>query len=171
MEELMRFVPKEVAFHILQYTYRFQDKPLLNDIVNYTKSRARLEFIYITYFTMRDQLNDYKCWLSNDIGYYMNNFFHTDAFYGGGYLEKFYTRFSRNPFLNTRQKIHKYIAKIGSNGIFGINKEINIYLGLLTIEERQDLINWVIYSYTNLSYTNLSQGQDEFLALINSTNV
>jgi len=158
---LMRFFPTEIASHIIQYTYRPQDRGLLGDIVNYTDSKTRLIFLYFTYFTIRQQVDEYESWLSNDIGYYMNDFRHTSVLYGGGYVDKFYTRLSRNPLLNTREKIDKYIVKLCGNGVNGITKEINVFLGLLTIEERQTLIEWVIQSYGALF-----QGET-FLALIN----
>ena len=150
MEELMIFFPQEIASHIMQYTYTFQDRELLSDVVNYTKSKEELVFLYVTYFTMRDQVEQYESWLSNDIAYYMNECRHTGILYGGGYVDKFYSRLSRNPFLKTREKIDKYVADLGSRGIYGITKEINLYLGLLKIEERSELIEWVIQSYGNL---------------------
>jgi|APGre2960657423_1045063.scaffolds.fasta_scaffold19720_2 hypothetical protein len=145
MEELMVFVPPEIASHIIQYTYRFQESELLSDIVNYTKSKAILVFIYLTYFTIREQVNEYEPWLSNDIGHFMNDFHHTGVLYGGGYVDMFYTRLFRNPFLKTREQIDKYVINLG--GIDSITKEINIYLGLLKIEERRELIEWVIQCY------------------------
>jgi hypothetical protein len=57
----------------------------------------------------------------------------------------------RIPFaLQTREKIDKYVVNLGSNGIDGITKEINIYLGLMTSEEREEFIEWVIQSYGKL---------------------
>ena len=150
MEDILRFLPREIVSQIMQYTYQVQDKSLLSDIVNYTQSKSRLVFLYLTYFTIREQVDEYESWLSNDIAYYMNEFRHTGILYGGGSVEKFYTRLSRNPFLNSREKIDKFITKLGSNGIHGITKEINLYLGLLKSEERQDFIEWVINSYGQL---------------------
>lgn len=69
----------------------------------------------------------------------VEHFFLDDIFY--------YTRLSRNPFLNSKEKIDKYVTKLSSNGIDGITKEINIYLGLLKSEEREDFIQWMINSY------------------------
>ena len=150
MEDILSFLPREIVTLIMQYTYQVQDKHLLSDIVNYTECKERLVFLYLTYFTIREQVHEYESWLSNDIAYYMNEFHHTDMFYGGGYVEKFYTRLSRNPFLNSREKIDRYVIKLGSNGIHGITKETNLYLGLLKSEERQDFIEWVINSYGQL---------------------
>jgi len=161
MEELMDYFPREIASQIMQYTYQVQDKTLLNDIVNFTKSKARLYFLYLTYFTMREESDEYESWLSNDIVLYMNNFRHTGVLYGGGYVDKFYTRLSRNPFLNTREKIDRYVVNLGINGVDGITKEISIYLGLLTSEEREEFIEWVIKCYGELFQGGV------FLSLIN----
>ena len=161
MEELMDYFPREIALQIMQYTYQVQDKTLLEDIVNFTKSKARLYFLYLTYFTMREEGDEYESWLSNDIVLYMNNFRHTGVLYGGGYVDKFYTRLSRNPFLNTREKIDRYVVNLGINGVDGITKEISIYLGLLTSEEREEFIEWVIKCYGELFQGGV------FLSLIN----
>ena len=157
----MDYFPREIASQIMQYTYQVQDKTLLNDIVNFTKSKARLYFLYLTYFTMREESDEYESWLSNDIVLYMNNFRHTGVLYGGGYVDKFYTRLSRNPFLNTREKIDRYVVNLGINGVDGITKEIRIYLGLLTSEEREEFIEWVIKCYGELFQGGV------FLSLIN----
>jgi len=161
MEELMDYFPREIALQIMQYTYQVQDKTLLEDIVNFTKSKARLYFLYLTYFTMREESDEYESWLSNDIVLYMNNFRHTGVLYGGGYVDNFYTRLSRNPFLNTREKIDRYVVNLGINGVDGITKEIRIYLALLTSEEREEFIEWVIKCYGELFQGGV------FLSLIN----
>ena len=150
MEEILSYFPREIALQILEYMYQVQDKILLEDIVNFTKCKERLYFLYFTYFTILEQVDGHESWLSNDIVLYMNAFRHTGVLYGGGYVDKFYARLSRNQFLNTREKIDKYITKLGSNGIDGITKEINIYLGLMTSEEREEFIEWVIQSYGKL---------------------
>jgi len=161
MEEILSYFPREIALQILEYTYQVQDKPLLDDIVNFTKSKERVRFLYFTYFTMREQIEEYESWLSNDIVLYMNSFRHTGVLYGGGYVDKFYSRLSRNPFLNTKEKIDKYVVNLSSNGIDGITKEINLYFGLMTNEEREEFIEWAIKCYGELF-----QG-DVFLSLIN----
>jgi hypothetical protein len=80
----------------------------------------------------------------------MNDFRHTGVMYGGGYVANFYTRFSRNPFLNTLEKIDKYVVQLATRGFDNATKEANLYLGLMTIEERREFIEWVIQSYSRL---------------------
>ena len=144
MEEVLSYFPREIALQILEYTYQVQDKTLLSDIVNFTKFKSRLIFLY---FAIHKNVDEYESWLSNDMLLYMNNYRHTGVLYGGGYVDKFYTRLSRNPFLNSRQKIDRYVVNLGNNGI---KKEINIYLGLMTSEEREEFVVWVIKIYGEL---------------------
>ena len=148
MDELLIFFPSEIASRILQYTYMFQDRKLLHDIVNYTKTKETLVSLYTTYITIRNPVGRYNSWvpvwLSNDIAYYMNDFNNTGILYGSIYMDKFYSRLSRNPFLNTRKKIDKYVNELECKDFNSISQIINLYLGLLTIEERYELMEWVI---------------------------
>ena len=82
---------------------------------------------------MSEQEPEDKNWLINDIIAYANNYQATMY----GYVDKFYNIFKRNIFLQTNEQIRKYVFKLqGSH----VNKEINIYLGLLTPNERNDVI-------------------------------
>jgi len=56
MEDILFFLPREIVSQIMQYTYQVQDKSLLSDIVNYTECKERLYFLYLTFFTIRDQI-------------------------------------------------------------------------------------------------------------------
>lgn len=150
MEYLQSFVPIEIASHIIQYTYRVQNKQLLSDIINFTESKTKLLELYLLYCA---KINDYETtqyvnWLANDIVFYMNTFCHTGVLYGGGYVDKFYSRLSRNPFLSSKSKIDKYVIHLSKNG--NVMKEVNIYLGLLTIQERSEFIQW--YQLENIHF-------------------
>ena len=157
MEEVLSYFPREIVLQILEYTYQVQDKTLLSDIVNFTEFKSRLIFLYFTYFSIQKNVDEYESWLSNDMLLYMNDYRHTGVLYGGGYVDKFYTRLSRNPFLNSREKIDRYVVNLGNNGI---TKEINIYLGLMTSEEREEFVIWVIKIYGELFHG------ETFLSLI-----
>jgi len=150
MEYLLSFVPIEIASHIIQYTYRPQNKQLLSDIINFTESKTKLLELYLLNCA---KMNDYETtqyanWLANDIVFYMNTFRHTGVLYGGGYVDNFYSRLSRNPFLNSKSKIDKYVIHLSKNG--NVMKEVNIYLGLLTIQERSEFIQW--YQLENIHF-------------------
>ena len=145
MEELSRYFPIEIVFQIIQYTYRYQDKQLLNDIINFTESKKILLDLYLLFYTINNEPQEYINWLSNDITYYMNTFYHTGVLYGGRYVDTFYIRFSRNPFLNSNEKIDKYVINLNKNG--NLIKKINIYLGLLTISERNDFVSRTVFAH------------------------
>ena len=141
MEDFLNRLPLEIASYIMQYTYNPQNKELLNDIVNFTVSKLQIYKLYLDYFTHILQREEYIDWINNDIILYTNNLRHTGILYGGGYTDLFYHKLFRNPFLKTRENVDKYVINL-SNGT--IIKEINIYLGLFTIKERNDFIVWVM---------------------------
>lgn len=140
MKELITYFPEEICLKIIQYTYMPQDKYLLNDIVNYTESKTKLLDLYYKYWIVHNEVDEYKNWLSNDLMSYANNFQPTM----NGYVDNFYNIFLRNPFLKFKEKIHKYVCNLNKNNI---TREINIYLGLLVIQERKDFIQWFIINH------------------------
>jgi hypothetical protein len=139
MDDVLKRFPTEIASYIIQYTYNPQNKNLLNDIVNFTVSKLELYKLYLNYFTKLNQEEEYIDWLSNDIVLYTNNFRNTGVLYGGGYTNIFYNRLFRLFFLKTKENVDNYIIKLTKSGSI---KEINIYLGLLTIKERTEFIAW-----------------------------
>lgn len=140
MENFFNRLPIEIVSYITQYTYNPQNKDLLNDIVNFTVSKVEIYKLYLDYFTELNEAEEYINWISNDIVLYTNNFRHTGVLYGGGYTDLFYDRLFRNSFLKTKENVDDYIIKLTNSGAI---KEINIYLGLLTIKEREDFIIWI----------------------------
>jgi hypothetical protein len=74
-----------------------------------------------------------KNWLINDIFAYANNYNATMY----GYIDKFYNIFKRNKYLQTKVQIDKYVNKLEKEQAI---TQINIFLGLLTIQERNDII-------------------------------
>lgn len=139
MNKLINILPHEIISYIIKYTHNPQNKNLLNDIVNFTNSKLQLYNLYLYYWTENNQPDEYISWLSNDIILYANNFRHTGVLYGGGYTDMFYDRLFRNPFLKTRKNVDKYITNLNNGNVI---KEINIFLGLLTIKERSEFIEW-----------------------------
>jgi hypothetical protein len=71
--------------------------------------------------------------LINDIFGYANDHEPTML----GYVDHFYDIFKRNKFLQTNAKIIKYISNLEKKSIIS---QINVFLGLLTINERNDII-------------------------------
>jgi hypothetical protein len=93
---------------------------------------------------MQDPEED-KNWLINDIFAYANNYNATMY----GYIDKFYNIFKRNISLQTIEAIDKYINNLEEKKV---NTQINIFLGILTSDERNELVN-AFYSKLNLFNT------------------
>ena len=127
-------LPIDIVFKIISYTYNFQKKPLLNDIEDYTKSKTLLLELYHQFWVFEmSEYEEEKNWLINDIFAYANNYNATMY----GYIDKFYNIFKRNKYLQTKVQIDKYVNKLEKEQAI---TQINIFLGLLTIQERNDII-------------------------------
>ena len=82
---------------------------------------------------MQQQSNEDKNWLFNDLIAYMNDYNATMY----GYVDKFYTIFKRNPFLQTNEDVRKYMVNLEKKDI---SSQINSLFGLLLPDERHDII-------------------------------
>jgi len=134
MRDFIQKLPLDIVLLIIPYTYNIQDKSLLKDIVNYTESKKLLLDLYYEYWIAEQDPEEYKNWLINDIFGYANNY-NALMF---GYIDKFYNIFSRNRFLKSNEIIRKYICKLEEKNV---SIQINIFLGLLTVNERNELIS------------------------------
>ena len=133
--QLISKLPDDIINHIIPYTYNFQNKKLLEDIQNYNETKYILYNYYYSLwidFYGENEPED-KYWLINDLIAYSNDFHATM----NGYVNKFYDIWSRNIFLKTRQEIDIYFEKIERKNVMS---QINIILGLLTPEERDEII-------------------------------
>jgi hypothetical protein len=54
-----------------------------------------------------------------------------------GFIDKFYDIFKRNNYLKTNEDIDTYVDNLEKKDV---SSRINIFLGLLTIKERNDII-------------------------------
>ena len=136
MTELIRRLPLDVVRLIIPYTYEVQDKSLLNDIVHYKECRTKLLDLYHQFWIIDNQMTDPEediNWLINDIFAYANNY-KASRF---GYVDHFYNIFLRNKFLLTNTAIDNYVSKLEKKFV---SSQINIFLGLLTTKEREDII-------------------------------
>jgi hypothetical protein len=144
MNEFIQKLPLDIVLQIIPYTYNIQDKSLLNDVVNYKESKTTLLELYHKCWIIERQSLDPdedKNWLINDIFGYANNYNATMF----GYIDKFYNIFLRNIFLRSNEDIDKYVCNLEKKDV---SAQINIFLGLLTIKERQDIIsNFPIRNY------------------------
>jgi hypothetical protein len=146
MNQFMNRLPMDIVLQIIPYTYHLQDKKLLDDIRDYNETKAVLFELYHHFWIIERQSLDAeedKNWLINDIFAYVNN--HHATMYG--YVEKFYDIFKRHIFLQTNEKIDKYVCQLEKKQIA---TQINIFLGLLTIKERNDMITFSVSNANNL---------------------
>jgi len=136
MDDFIKRLPTDIILQIIPYTYNLQNKNLLNDIINYKESKSLLLDLYHNYWIIYAQSQDPeedKNWLINDIFAYANNYNATMF----GYVDKFYSIFKRNNSLQTVDSIDKYIKNLEEKKV---KTQINIFLGLLNINERNDLV-------------------------------
>jgi len=135
MKDFIHRLPMDIVLQIIPYTYNVQDKDLLNDIVNYKETKSLLSELYYNYFIVyaEDEPGEDRNWLVNDIVGNAND----DVATMYGYVDKFYTIFKRNIFLQTEEAIDKYVKILDKKNV---NTEINIFLGLLNVNERNDFV-------------------------------
>lgn len=132
-------LPPDIISRIIPYTYEIHDKLLLKDIIHYHHSKKILLELYHKFWMIDMQsveIDEDKNWLINDIFAYANNYKATM----NGYIDDFYNIFKRNNLLQINENIDKYV-------LFLLNKkhvssQINIFLGLLTPKERNDIITF-----------------------------
>lgn len=137
MKDFIQRLPLDIILYIIPYTYNLQNKNLLNDIINYKETRSLLLELYYEYWIIKAQSQDLeedKRWLINDIIAYANN----DKATMYGYVDNFYNIFKRNISLQTNDTIDKYIIHLYKKPA---KTRINIFLGLLTSNERKDVID------------------------------
>jgi len=140
MDDLIHLLPLDIIFQIIPYTYHLQNKNLLLDIVNFNVTKTTLLDLYYNYWiiVMQSQdLEEDKAWLINDLVAYANN----DKATMYGYIDNFYTIIKRNPFLKSNNAINKYVNNLEKKTLM---TEINIFLGLFTIQERNEFFIFII---------------------------
>jgi hypothetical protein len=136
MNKFINRLPLDIVLQIIPYTYHLQNKNLLDDIINYNETKKVLfELYHKCWIIDRESLDpeEDKNWLINDIFCYANNY-HATMY---GYVEKFYNIFKRHLCLQTNEDIDKYVYNLEKKEVI---TQINIFLGLLTVKERNNII-------------------------------
>ena len=138
MNDFIDRLPLDIVLQIIPYTYNVQNKELLNDIISYRETHSLLSELYYNYWIVyaEQESEQDRNWLINDIFGYANN----DVATMYGYTDNFYTIFKRNIFLQTEEAIDKYVKILDKKNV---NTEINIFLGLLQANERDEFIHSV----------------------------
>jgi hypothetical protein len=126
-QKLLNKLPIDIIRYIIPFTYNIQNKILLNDICNYSKTKTQVFAMYYSFWTNED--NEDKAWLANDIFSYAN----LDKASMFGYTDNFYNLLYRNPNYKTIDIIN-YLEKAP------VEVQINIFWGLLNSAERYEII-------------------------------
>jgi hypothetical protein len=126
----MNKLPNEILFKILSYTYEPQDKTLVQDIRDFHKSKLTIDAFYAKKwnFFVNECPRD---WIINDIFIFMNDNIPTMF----GYHKKCQNIINRNPFVKNVENFILY------SEIKHVDSQINIFLGLLTVQERKEFIS------------------------------
>lgn len=135
MKHFIDRLPIDIVFKIIPYTYSLQNKNLLHDIAHFAETKKTLLKLYHSYWLQYNEEDEDKNWLINDIFAYANDY-HATMY---GYVDNFYRIFERHVCLQnkSKEKIHKYVDNLEKESV---ETQINIFLGLLNIKERKDLI-------------------------------
>jgi hypothetical protein len=134
MDNLIKQLPLDILLLIIPYTYQLQNKDLLLDIQNFNVSKTKLLELYYNFWIIVLQSQDQEedtGWLINDLEAYANN----DKASMYGYVDNFYSIFKRNPMLQSKKVINKYIHILKKKTLI---TQINIFLGMFTIQERNE---------------------------------
>ena len=134
--KILSFLPMEIIYMILPYTYEPQSKSLTNDIKTFYTIRANAYKLYYERFVVRlgePEPSD-KDWFINDLICFANQSIATNY---NGYVDNFYNLFLRNVSLKTREEVLVYFQKTETREV---SSQINIVWGLFTSEERNTFL-------------------------------
>jgi hypothetical protein len=131
----MRRLPLDIVKIIISYSHSYQSPVLLEDIRSFHKDKNKLLDIYYRLFVeeWNDPQPEDRAWLANDLIRYINDSIPTMQVY----TEKCYSLFYRNPFLNSTEKVERYLILLDEKEL---DSQINILLGLLLPHERNEFI-------------------------------
>ena len=128
--KILNFLPAEIIYMILPYTYQPQSQSLMNDIQNFYSTRNVANKLFYTRFVIEfnePEPSD-KYWFINDLFAFSNKFPTMN-----GYSDKFVNIFLRNFSLKTNADVLTYIQR---TELLKVTTQINIFWGLFTLEER-----------------------------------
>ena len=138
-------LPSDILSRIIPYAYNTQNRELLQDIVNYTKTKTQLSELYFNFWIIKiqDIEPEDKNWLINDIFSYANNNYPSML----GFVDNFYNILKRNKQLQTNQHVDMYVTNLEKKNS---TTQINILLGLLHPNERNKFLHFVVNDMFNV---------------------
>ena len=139
--ERLQDLPFELFEMIRRMTYQPQPKILLDDIKNYHETKKIIDNYY--YNKYEDELEGYpkadRNWLANDICCYLNNNVAMMLSIEDKYINTMRRFIGNNSKPNQElSDMIKWYSNLDSNS------EINMYWGLMTSEERDEMISYFI---------------------------
>tara|TARA_B100000809_G_C14762740_1_gene396436 strand:+ start:175 stop:612 length:438 start_codon:yes stop_codon:yes gene_type:complete len=137
--ERLHNLPYELFEMIRRMTYQLQPKILLNDIKNYHETKKIIDNYYYNKFEY--QLEGYpkadRNWLANDICCYLNNNVAMMLSIEDKYINTLRRFIGNNSKSNQDlSNMIKWYSNLDSNS------EINMYWGLMTPEERDEMVSY-----------------------------
>jgi hypothetical protein len=127
----MNKLPTDILNRIITYTYTPQNKNLLEDIRDYYESKAYILSRYSKKTPFNDDSN--MEWIINDIFRFANEW-QPSIF---GYKNKFVTIWKRHFLIKNYEQFYNHMILFDK---FTIHKQINLFLALMTIDERNEFI-------------------------------
>ena len=144
LQQRIHNLPLDLVRYIIPFTYSPTNKHILNDIINFHKTKQVLLNLYFDFWIIKlhDIEPEDKYWLINDIYRYYNN----KIALMHGYVDDFYNKFRRNILLHTKTKeeIDKYFNWLKTKNA---NTQINILWGVLSSEERNFFVSNFAVNY------------------------
>lgn len=128
-------LPFEIIQIVMSYAQSPQPKKLLRDIQSFHETRSLAFDVYYKEWIIQwgdDHLED-KNWFINDIILFANGYQGTNL----GYIDDFYGYFLRNPRLQNREQVDKYLFKLEEKSV---QTQINLFWGLFTPMERKKML-------------------------------
>ena len=129
-------LPNDIINIIIPYTYNVQNKILLNDIENYVETKNKIIKLNYNYLSSFPHFYNFK-----------DKFSILRTIYTYKRIEHIYKQFVQNLHYKTDDAIDKYIRFILNDA--NQEMELNIIWGLLSSEERNDIIILFKKSFIN----------------------
>lgn len=134
--KILNFLPIEIIYMIIPYTYETQSHALTSDIKSFYTTRTIANQLYYERFVVEfnEPEPSNKYWFINDLFGFSNQTIPTM----NGYVDNFVNLLLRNFSLKTKEQVLTYIQRIE---LREVSTQINIFWGLFTLEERNAFLN------------------------------
>lgn len=136
--ELLRRLPIEIIReHIIPYTYEKQPEFIVEDIRDFILFRKSICTLYKTAYPEERTVVIMRR-IADDISRIMNQNIPVQY----GYTDKYYEYWRRLPYLTDKSEMFIYDSTMELSYSITIFSKVNILIGLMTIEEREKVLNY-----------------------------